>query len=70
MIFASHYYDFWGILPSIRTIRNTRTIRVFCQKLFYIRASTIPTRIGNPSLCEPLKQNIRLLCTAQNVVIE
>ena len=39
------------ILASIRTIRNTRTIRVFCQKLFYIRASTIPTRIGNPNSC-------------------
>ena len=37
------------ILASIRSIRNTRTIRVFCQKVFYIRASTIPTRTGNPT---------------------
>ena len=40
---------FMLILASIRTIRNTRTIRVFCQKLFYIRHSTIPTRTGNPN---------------------
>ena len=40
---------FWTILASIRNIRNTRTIRVSWQKVFYIRASTIPTRIGSPS---------------------
>ena len=40
---------FWGILVSIRTTRKTRTIRVFRQKVFDIRASTIPTRIGNPN---------------------
>ena len=34
---------------NVRTIPNTRIIRVFFQKVFYIRASTIPTRIGNPS---------------------
>ena len=39
---------FWTILGSIRTIRNTRTIRVFCHKLFYIWASSIPIRAGNP----------------------
>ena len=38
--YSNHY--------SIRTIRNTRIIRVFFQKVFYILASTIPTRIGNP----------------------
>ena len=36
-------------LANIRTTRNIRTIRVIRQKLFDIRASTIPTRIGNPS---------------------
>ena len=34
---------------TIRIIRTIRTIRIFDWKLFYIRSSTIPIRIGNPS---------------------
>ena len=37
-------------LTTIRTTRNTRTIRVFFHKVFYIRAANIPTRIGNPTI--------------------
>ena len=47
-IFVANSVIFWTILASIRTIRNTRTIRVFGEKIFYIRVSTIPTRTGNP----------------------
>ena len=43
------FRDIWAILASIRTIRNTRTIRVFGGQVFYIRGQTIPTRIGNPT---------------------
>ena len=37
------YHDIRGT----RTTRITRTIRVFSLEVFYIRTSTIPTRIGS-----------------------
>ena len=46
---SSNWCQFDGKISTIRTIRNTRTIRVFFQKVFYIRTSTIPTRTGNPT---------------------
>ena len=52
MLYSSNILLLWseilGIIATIRTTRNTRSIWVVSQKVFYIRAPTIPTRIGNP----------------------